>query len=89
MAAQADPQLSAEAAKAVAEIYQAAQVELLALLGRYTARGIDQPGWAARRAAQLAALEADAKEHVARLAAGVANTARAAVETAWTAGASS
>ncbi|MCC6339435.1 MAG: hypothetical protein IT197_05605 [Acidimicrobiia bacterium] len=87
MAAQADPQLSAEAAKAVAEIYQAAQVELLALLGRYTARGIDQPGWAARRAAQLAALEADAKEHVARLAAGVANTARAAVETAWTAGA--
>ncbi len=86
MAANADPQLSAEAAKAVVEIYQAAQVELLALLGRYTARGIDQPAWATRRAEYLAALEADVKEHVARLAAGVANTARAAVERAWTAG---
>lgn len=85
--AQADPELSAEAAKAVVEIYQAAQVELLALLGRYTARGIDQPGWAARRAEYLAALEAAAKEHVARLAAGVASTAAAAVDDAWTAGA--
>ncbi|MCL4293543.1 MAG: hypothetical protein KJ056_11020 [Acidimicrobiia bacterium] len=86
MPAEADPQLAAEAAKALADIYSAAQVELLAAIARHTAAGIDTPGWASRQAAQLAQLEAEARARIVALASGAADTAGTVIGDAWAAG---
>lgn len=87
MVAAADPEAAAEAAKALAEIYAAAQAELLALIGRRIGRGIDRDGWAAAKLAELGALAEAARLRVDALATfGPAAAARI-VEHAWTAGA--
>lgn len=68
MPAQADPELAQQLAKHVVDVYSNAVDELLKIVARRLARGIDQPGWAERKLAEQVALRNEAQAVAARLA---------------------
>lgn len=86
MPATPDPDLALQAAKTVADIYGQAVADLLKIVADRLARGIDQPGWAERKLAEVVQLRAEAALVVARLSAATPDAVAAAVDAGWSAG---
>lgn len=87
MPAGADPELALRLAKTTADLYGRAVDELLALVARRLARGIDQPGWAERKLMEQLALRDEARQVVERLVTLGPDAVRDAVTGGWLAGA--
>jgi hypothetical protein len=85
--AQADPDLALRLAKAVADVYGQAVADLLALVAKRLARGIDRPGWAERRLLDQLALREEALAVVERLAVAGPEAITEAITTAYRRGA--
>lgn len=68
MPAAADPDLAARLAKEIADLYGEAVDRMLATVARRLASGIDTPGWAERKLAEVAQLRNEAQAIVDRLA---------------------
>ncbi len=86
MPAQADPDLALKLAQATADLYGQAVERLLAMVARRLAQGIEQPGWAEGKLAQLTVLRNDAQRVVAALEADAPGVVAEAVRRAWEAG---
>lgn len=86
MPAQADPDLALKLAQATADLYGQAVERLLAMVARRLAQGIEQPGWAETKLAQLTVLRNDAQRVVAALEADAPGVVAEAVRRAWEAG---
>lgn len=84
MPALSDPDLSVNAAKAIAEAYSEAVGRVLAVVVRRLERGIDRAGWAETKLTQLEALRGEVSAIVSRLQAG--ELVRTAVELGHDAG---
>ncbi len=63
----ADPDLALRLARTVADIYGDAAARMLAIVARRLAAGIDQPGWAERKLAEIVRLRDDATQIVGTL----------------------
>ena len=63
----ADPDLALQLARTVADIYGDAAARMLAAVARRLANGIDQPGWAERKLAEIVQLRNDANQIVGTL----------------------
>lgn len=87
MPAQADPDLVLRAAKTTADLYGDAVVQLLRIVARRLARGIDRPGWAEEKLLELYDLRREALVVVDLLGAATPDAVEAAVEMGWKAGA--
>lgn len=86
MPATPDPDLGLRLAKETAEIYGQAVDDLLGIVARRLARGIDQPGWAEAKLIELAALRSEAQAVVERLQVLGPAAVERAVERAWRVG---
>lgn len=62
-----DPDIPLRLSKTVADIYSDASTQLLDIVARRLARGIDQPGWAEAKLAEILQLRNDAQAIVERL----------------------
>ncbi|MBS1838902.1 MAG: minor capsid protein, partial [Actinobacteria bacterium] len=62
-----DPDLPLRLAKTIADIYGDAATQLLQAVARRLARGIDEPGWAESKMAELVGLRDEARAVVDRL----------------------
>lgn len=87
MPAQADPELAARLAKTIADIYGDAVARLLTVVARRIADGIDQPGWAERKLAQVDQLRREALRQVADLERTAGPAAATAIQEAFDTGA--
>ncbi len=85
-AAAQDPDLALRVAKAVADLYSQATGDLLAIVARRLARGIDQPGWAERKLAETMDLRREVQIVVGALANEAPDVVEAAVRQGWVAG---
>jgi hypothetical protein len=81
-----DPDLALRLAKEVSEVYGQAVDELLSIVARRLARGIDQPGWAERKLMELVQLRNEAQAVLERLEVLGPEAAQRAIDTAWVAG---
>lgn len=84
-----DPSRALELASAIRELYATAETEMLIRVGRRLARGIDRPGWAEAKLAEVTALRAELERIVTGLEAGVPGDLEALLEQAHRAGANS
>jgi len=87
MPAGADPELGLRLAKSTADLYGQAVDELLSIVARRLARGIDQPGWAERKLMEQLGLREDARAVVERLVTLGPDSVRTAVTDGWRRGA--
>lgn len=87
MPARPDPELASRLAKAIVDLYGEATSKLLAAVARRIAVGIDEPGWAERKLAQLDQLRQEAVAEVRRLDEALTGAVTGAVEQGAEAGA--
>lgn len=87
MPAGTDPELAARLAKHVLDLYAQAEADLLAAIARRVARGIDQPGWAETKLAEITQLRSEAEARLAQLQADLEPAVRQLIGDAHTAGA--
>src|SRR5574343_75704 len=85
-AAAQDPDLALRVAQAVADLYGQAVSDLLGVVARRLARGIDQPGWAERKLAETIDLRRQVQLIVDALANQAPGVVETAVRTGWDAG---
>lgn len=81
--------LALQVAKGVADVYGDAVAGLLRIVARRLAQGIEEPGWAERKLAEVEALRRQALEEVARLGGEGLDAVDGAVRAGWDAGAAS
>lgn len=86
MPAGADSELALRLAKALVDLYAQAEADLLDAVARRVARGIDRPGWAEAKLAEITALRAEAEARLAQLQADLEPTVRALIGDAHAAG---
>lgn len=86
MPARPDPDLTLRLAKETAEVYSTAVDDLLAIVARRLAGGIDRPGWAEAKLLQLARLRNEGQARVDRIERDGPAAATRAVRDAWSAG---
>lgn len=86
MPASPDPDLALRLAKSTADLYGQATEDLLAIVARRVARGIDQPGWAERKLAETARLRDNARAVVDRLTAAMPAAVAEGITGGWVAG---
>lgn len=86
MSAGTDPELALRLAKQLVDLYAQAEADLIAAVSRRLARGIDQPGWAERKLAEILELRREAEARLAQLRADLEPTLRDIVTRAHTAG---
>lgn len=86
MPATPDPDLLARISKEVAEIYGQAVDDILAIVARRLARGIDRPGWAEAKLLEQVQLRNEAQAVLERLQVLGPAAVERAVEAGWTAG---
>lgn len=87
MPAGTDSELAARLAKHLVDLYAQAEADLLAAIARRVARGIDQPGWAEAKLAEITQLRAEAEARLAQLQADLEPAVRQLIGDAHTAGA--
>ena len=87
MPAGTDSELAARLAKHLVDLYAQAEADLLAAIARRVARGIDQPGWAEAKLAEITQLRAEAEARLAQLQADLEPAVRRLIGDAHTAGA--
>jgi len=81
-----DPDLALQLARRVAEIYGDAQANMLGHVSRRLARGIEEPGWAENKRAEIRRLRHEALIDIRRLKQLGPDAARAAIEGGYSAG---
>jgi hypothetical protein len=81
-----DPELALRLAAQVADVYSNAVTQLFRLVTKRLAQGIDQPGWAEQKLAELVRVRADATVVLERLAVLGPEAAEAAIRQAWALG---
>lgn len=86
MPATPDPDLALRVAKEIADIYGQAVDDVLRVVARRLAAGIDRPGWAERKLVEQVRLRNEARDIVDRLTTLGPDAIRGAVEAGWLAG---
>ena len=86
MPAQADPDLALRLAQAVADLYGTATEQLLRIVAGRLARGIESPGWAEAKLAEVTGLRNEARRVVEALQVAAPDVVQAAIEGGWEAG---
>jgi hypothetical protein len=87
MPAEADPGLALRLAKAAADLYGQATDRMLAIVARRLASGIDEPGWAEVKLAEMASLRDEARAVIERIDVLGPRAARTAIRDGYAAGA--